>query len=203
MASILLVKSGFRAAVYVKGVRDTKQFRTKREAVAWAAARETEIRTLPPDPAEQAQKHTLQDAFDKYYNEIAPTHKGEKWEQVRLLKFGRDLPASRKRIADVTTTDLAEWRDQRLKTVSASSVLREIKLLGSVFEVARKEWRWVGINPVRDLKKPRAPEHRKRTVSAWACRQHLRTRIVDLTTEGMVTTEAVAPDGRDWQYLAH
>lgn len=166
MASILAVKSGFRAAVYVRGVRDTKQFRTKREAVAWAAARETELRTLPPGPEATALKHTLQDAFDKYFDEVAPTHKGEKWEQVRLLKFGREIPASKKRIAEVTTTDLAAWRDSRLKTVAASSVLREIKLLGSVFEVARKEWRWIGTNPVRDLKKPRAPEHRKRTVSA-------------------------------------
>lgn len=165
MASILQIKNGFRAAVYVRGIRDTKQFRTKREAQAWASARETELRILPP--ADPGEKHTLLDAFEKYAEDICPTHKGEKWERVRLIKFSRELPASTKRIGEVTTTDLAEWRDQRLKTVAASSVLREIKLLGSVFEVARKEWRWVGLNPVRDLKKPRAPEHRKRTVSAW------------------------------------
>lgn len=72
MASILPVPSGFRAAVYVNGARDTKQFRTKREALAWASARETELRTLPPTDPQS--KHTLLDAFDKYGEEVAPGH---------------------------------------------------------------------------------------------------------------------------------
>lgn len=172
MASIYQLPSGkYRAQVFVNGTRASDTFRTKREAQAWAGARETELRILPPVPEEE--KHTLLDAFDKYAEEVAPTHKGEKWEQVRLAKFAREMPASKK-IGLVTTTDIAEWRDTRLKEVSASSVLREIKLLGSVFEVARKEWRWVGVNPVRDLKKPRAPEHRKRTITTREIKAQVR-----------------------------
>lgn len=163
MASIAPVPSGFRASVYVKGVRDTKQFRTKREAQSWASARETELRTLPPE--NPADRHTLQNAFDKYAEEVAPTHKGERWEVIRLGLLARQLP-TKKKIGEITSTDIADWRDTRLKSVSSSSVLREIKLLGSVFEVARKEWRWVGLNPVRDVRKPRAPEHRQRTITA-------------------------------------
>jgi integrase len=171
MASILPIKGGFRAAVYVSGTRATKQFRTKREAQAWASARETELRTLPPVPTEK--KHTLQEAFDRYYNEVATTHKGERWEQVRLAKLGKEFAQAKKAIGDVTTADLAAWRDTRLQSVSASSVLREIKLFGSVFEIARKEWGWLGANPGRDLKKPRAPEHRKRTITTREIRAML------------------------------
>lgn len=162
MASILPVPSGFRAAVSVNGTRDTKQFRTKREAQAWASARETELRTLPP--ADPIDRHTLLDAFDKYTEEVAPGHKGERWETIRLAMFARQLPV-KKKIRQITSTDIAEWRDARLKTVAASSVLREMKLLNSVFEVARKEWRWIGINPVQDVRRPRAPEHRERTIT--------------------------------------
>lgn len=172
MASFQPTATGFRAAIYVKGVRDTRQFRTMREARAWASARETELRSLSVVAPEE--KHTLQDAFDRYASEVAPTHKGEKWEVVRLTKFGRDMAFASNKIGTVTTTDLAAWRDDRLKTVSSSSVLREVKLLGSVFEMARKEWRWVSVNPVRDLKKPRAPEHRKRTISPAEIRAQVR-----------------------------
>ncbi len=38
MASITKTAKGYRAQVYVRGVRDSKSFRTKREAEAWAAA---------------------------------------------------------------------------------------------------------------------------------------------------------------------
>ncbi len=43
-------------------------------------------------------------------------------------------------IASVTTTHLNRWKSERLKAVSAGSVLREVSLLGSFFTHARKEW---------------------------------------------------------------
>jgi integrase len=162
MASILPVPSGFRAAVFVNGIRKTKQFRTRREAGAWAAAMETELRSMPVAPAEI--KHTLLAAFDRYAEEVAPAHKGERWEQIRLALLAKSLPSAKK-ISQITASDIATWRDARLKQVSASSVLREMKLLGSVFEIARKEWQWVALNPVRDVRKPRSPEHRQRTIT--------------------------------------
>ncbi|MFZ2406359.1 MAG: hypothetical protein WAW41_14560 [Methylobacter sp.] len=62
VASITKHKSGFLAQVYVKGVRDSSIFRTKREVEAWSAAREAELRstaaTVPGD------KHTLMLFFD-------------------------------------------------------------------------------------------------------------------------------------------
>lgn len=171
MSSISPTKTGFRAAVYVLGVRDTKSFRTKREAQAWASARETELRTLAV--LEPGDKNTLGDAFDRYTREVAPAHKGEKWETVRLRLFARQLPVDRP-VGQITAADIAAWRDMRLKTVAASSVLREMKLLNSVFEVARKEWRWIGLNPVHDVRKPRSPEHRKRTIAWWEIKRQVR-----------------------------
>ena len=145
MASIKPTANGqYRAQVYVKGHRESDTFRTKREAIAWAASRETELRSLPINDLQPG--HTLQDALDKFGEEVSPTHKGERWELLRLGRLARSLP-SRKRIRDVSVTDLAEWRDARLKEVSSGAVLRELGLLSSVFETARREWRWLDANP--------------------------------------------------------
>lgn len=46
MASIRQTARGYRAEVYVRGVRDSGSFRTRREAAAWAAAREVELLSL-------------------------------------------------------------------------------------------------------------------------------------------------------------
>lgn len=43
MASVTRYKGGWRAHVYVRGVRDSKLLRTAREAYAWAAQREKEL----------------------------------------------------------------------------------------------------------------------------------------------------------------
>ena len=68
-------------------------------------------------------------------------------------------------IGSVTTANLAEWRDERLNVVSAGTVRREMNLLSSVFELARREWQWISENPLKDVRKPPAPKHRDRRVS--------------------------------------
>lgn len=160
MASIQQTAKGYRAQVFVRGVRDSATFRTRREANAWAAQRDAELR----DAAEKtsAQKNTLADALKKYREEVSPSKRGRRWEEIRIDAFLRDqnLP-TRLPIGEVTPETLATWRDARLRSVSAGSVLREIGLLSAVFEAARLEWRWVAANPLRDIRKPRTPDHRQ------------------------------------------
>lgn len=49
-----------------------------------------------------------------------------------------------------------------MQQVSAATVLRDITLLSSIFEHARRERRLIDANPIRDLRKPSAPLHRSR-----------------------------------------
>lgn len=164
MASIAPHKDGYRAQVYVKGQRDSATFRTKREASAWASQRETELRQSAQTP--DSEKHSLADAMRKYKEEITPTKRGKRWEEVRLDKFLRDpdMPTGAK-IGSVTPAMIGEWRDKALKRISPSSVVRELALISSVFEAARREWKWVAVNPVRDVRKPSMPDHRFVTIS--------------------------------------
>lgn len=172
MASIIPHKNGYRALVALRGVRESKVFRTLREANAWAAARETEIRA---DAAKSpAEKHTLCDALRKYAEEISPTKRGYRWEKIRLQAIERDevLPVNRP-LSELTPSVMGEWRDVRLRQVSASTVLRELGLLSAVLEEARREWRWISSNPANDVRRPRAPDHREVVITRHQIRRML------------------------------
>lgn len=165
MASIQKTATGWRAQIVMRGIRKNKSFATKREAEAWAARIETEIReTKNLHPGE---RHTLLEAFKKYAEEVSPTKRGERWETIRLQAFEKHELPFKKPIGAIEPADLAIWRDSRLAVVSRGSVLREISLMSAVFESARREWRWIDQNPMRDMRKPKEPDHRKIVIS-WA-----------------------------------
>lgn len=171
MASIAQHKDGWRAQVFVKGVRDSKTFRTKREAAAWAGAREVELRVEDGKPP--GQKHSLLDAMHKYAAEVSPKKKGARWELIRLTAFEKMLPVHLP-IADVTTYTLAQWRDSRLKDVAPSSVVREFTLISHMFEIARREWRWIDSNPAHDVTRPPQPPGRDTVIERWQIKAMLR-----------------------------
>lgn len=172
MASVKQSGRGWRVQVAVKGIRDSKTFRTKREADAWAAARETEIRAdLAKLPGERL---TFGQVLARYREEISPTKRGGRWEAVRLLAFERDaaLPVGQP-IARLTAAQLGAWRDVRLRQVAPGSVLREMNILSAVLEQARREWGLIQINPARDVRRPRAPDHREVVITSAQIRAML------------------------------
>ncbi len=160
MASFSERPGGWLARVRRNGVSQSRVFPTKAQARAWAAEIEAEAitgRTTLP-------KKTVREAFNRYAETVAPTHRGERWEVLRLRRIEAELK-SETMLTDLTAPVLSAWRDKRLASVSPASVAREMKLLGSVFGVAKREWKWLTENPLDDVKKPRQPEHRRRRVS--------------------------------------
>lgn len=161
MASIQLHKKGYRVFVCVSGIRDSAIFRTQREANAWASARETELREnqnkLPKD------KHILRELFEKYRDEISNKKRGAKWEVVRINKFLKSSLPIDKPISDCTSEAIGKWRD--VQTISAGSIIREFGILSAIFEYARRELKWIDENPIKDVRKPKSPEHREVTIT--------------------------------------
>lgn len=153
MASYRKRNGGWRAEVAKRGVRDSQTFDTKAQAIAWATQREAEILAGVPGHAAGGDS-TLSDALKRYKLEVSPAKAGRRWEEVRLDKLDRELAFVGQRLCDVTADQIAKWRDGRLKDVSEPSVRREMTLLSSVFEIARREWRWCQGNPVREVKRP-------------------------------------------------
>lgn len=161
MASIEKHKDGYRVQVYVLGTRDSKKFRTLREANAWASMRETELRAdAKKSPKE---KHTLRELFEKYRDEVSPTKRGSHWEVVRINKFLRSSLPVDQPLHLCSSEALGIWRDAQ--TISAGSIIREFGLLSAIFEFARRELKWLDTNPVKDVRKPKSPDHRDITIT--------------------------------------
>jgi integrase len=169
MATFIRRGKTWRAQLSCRGVRDSATFDTKAQAIAWAADRESEIRAgalgkIIPYPVRKA--------LTRYADEVSPSKKGVRWEKVRLKKFAESLPFVDRLLPNVTGVDIAEWRDASLKTttkrgtlLAPSSVRREMVLLRSVFEIARKEWGWLAKNPMVDISMPAHGRPRDRRVS--------------------------------------
>lgn len=170
MASIQKTAAGYRAQIKKRGVRDSRLFSTRREAVAWADARETEITDDRPAGA----KHTLRDALRKYATEVSPNHRGERWELVRLAAFEHQKLPLDAPIADLTAQHIADFRDARGAVVGPASVLRELSLLSGVLQTAVIEWGWIDANPCHKIRKPSQPRHRDRTLRWSEIRAMLR-----------------------------
>lgn len=135
------------------GVRDTKTFTTKAAAIAWATTREAEILATTGTPRASVEM-TVSEALRRYKRDVAPTKAGQRWEALRLDKFDSELEWVGEYLSEVSTDQVAKWRDARLKAVASPTVRREMTLLSSVFEIARREWRACVVNPVRDVKRP-------------------------------------------------
>lgn len=165
----------WRVQIEVRGVRESATFPTRREAAAWAERRKTEIRAESTGRAGAVK--TLADALRRYGEEVSPTKRGERHELVRLAAFAKPAHAPlpiHKRMAEITTADLVAWRDARLAVNARGAVLRDMTLLSGVFEVARREWQWISVNPMRDVRRPAEPDHRQRIITGPEARRMLR-----------------------------
>ncbi len=137
----------------------SKTFPRKAQAQAWGIKAEQDLLS-----GRHSHKHTFSDALTRYEKEVSPTKRGKRWEVLRLRVFGAYKPLQ-KLLDRLTEDDVSKWRDSRLNCVSGATVRREMNLLQSVFEVARKEWRWIDRNPVLDVKKPPPTKARRRGVT--------------------------------------
>lgn len=155
----------WRVQVRRRGVDETRTFRTKARAREWG----TQVEAGITGESRPLGKHTLLDALRRYAAEVSPGKRGGAWERVRLTAMeGREgKPADElvaRPMAFLTEEHLAAWRDRRLKQVAPATVRREMNLLASVFELARREWKWIRSNPLREVRKPAEPPARRRGV---------------------------------------
>lgn len=162
MATFAKRGDSWRAQVRIAGRKPvSRTFDTKALARAWADDLEESIKR-----GHKPGRHTFGDAVETFRDEVTPTRKGERWETIRLNKFLADhADLMRERMETLGPDPFIEWKRQRMRQVSAGSVLREMNLMRSVLEYARIELRWIKSNPIADVAKPPKPASRKRRVS--------------------------------------
>ena len=166
------VKRGktWRVEVCAGGIRDSATFAHRATAEQWAATRRAEL--LAASRGQIVAGKTLADALQRFAAELCPGRRGGHFEQTRITAWCKPAAASPAAMPFVglpldriTSDAIGDWRDARLRIVSAGSVLRDLGLLSAVIEAARREWKWCAINPVRDVRKPPAPRGRSVRVS--------------------------------------
>lgn len=158
VAYIRKYRTGWRAEVQKHGMRASFLADTKREAQAWALAKEAELEAL-----KKSKGMTFSAAATKYLETVSQ-HKAEgatDWERRRFDDFGEFFgPATN--LPEIDSARIGEWRDHRLQAVSPSTVLRERSLLQHLFQIACDEWRVIDGNPFRGVRFPahNPPRHR-------------------------------------------
>lgn len=141
--------------------QETKTFETRAAAERWVRQAEHEMDMGYFISRAEAESTTLGELIDRYVEEVTPLKKGSVPESCRLLAIKRHALAERF-VATLRGADLARYRDERLKTVSPSTVRRDLASLSHVFEVARREWGIHFVNPVVDIKMPSDNKPRER-----------------------------------------
>lgn len=155
MASIRKKGKKYLAEVRIKTFYAAKTFDSRLDAQIWALDQEKQRGKHKGAPVTK----TLGQAYERYAKEISPTHKGARWEEIRLKKLGRDMLADIV-ISDISTQDLQDWIDRQ--DLSGASVRREFNLISATLTVARKKWKWIQYEPQRDVTLPKANPSRDR-----------------------------------------
>ncbi|MDR7927440.1 site-specific integrase [Acidithiobacillus thiooxidans] len=161
------VTIGWQAIVRKKGYpSQSKTFRTKRDAEAWARLTESAMERGLWQNQSDADCTTLADALDRYGSEVSSLKKSGKIELYRIGNLKMDKIA-KLHLSRIRGADLAEYRDRRLKAgLSDSSVRLELAIISNLYTVAMKEWRMEGLrNPVLSVRKPSPGKARDRRLS--------------------------------------
>lgn len=152
----------WQARVCVKRHRESATFPDLGRARAWAAQVEGELRAQARG---EIIERSVRQALERYAEKVSPTHRGERWERVRLAKLGRTVPFRNRKMAEVGKADVTAWRDSLLDSLATSSARREYGLLRAVFAVAESEWQWLRRSPFEGVKPPAEGRARSQRVS--------------------------------------
>lgn len=181
MASIRERSGTWQARVRREGYpAEVKSFATRAEAQKWARYMETSMDSGGYRSRSSVDKALLCDVLQRYALEVSPTKRGHLDEVIRIKALMRSKMAAFA-LEKLSPSVVAAFRDERLRTVRGGAVIRDLSLLSSAINHARREWGATVDNPCLLVKKPPTPAGRTRVLSA---------------DEEMRLLAAVAPAGR-------
>jgi integrase len=164
-----IVKRGelqWQAKIRRKGFPvQSRTFMYKDDAEKWIRATEHELETSGFVDRREAEKNSLAEVLKRYRQEITPTKKSAAIESIKIDVILRDSALSKLKMSAITSTAIAAWRDRRLKLVTGATVNREIDIISSVLNHARREWGIHVENPIPYVKRPEKARARERRFS--------------------------------------
>lgn len=165
MASIRQRAGTWQARVRRKGYPDeVGSFKTKTEAQTWARSIEFAMDQGSHQNTKAAKDLLLADVLRRYMKEVAPSKRGAQRE-AEGIQFMLRQKIAEYSMAHLTPAVIAGYRDERLQTVSAGTIIRELSILSGIISHARKEWGLPTANPCALVRKPPTPPERTRLLT--------------------------------------
>ncbi|WP_291525368.1 site-specific integrase [Acidithiobacillus sp.] len=155
---------GYQVQIQRKGYPpQTKTFRNKADAQAWATIIEAEMERGAWRDRSESESTTLDEALTRYAREIIPTKKSPRQESSMMRQW-QARPIARMFLAAIRGRDLAAAvRDMEAEGKSSNTIRLHLALLSHLFNVARTEWGMEALtNPVELVRKPKLPRGRDR-----------------------------------------
>ena len=134
----------------------------------------------------EAEATLVKDVLQRYAEEVLPTKRSEQSDKSRIKTLTDTFGDYR--LASLTSTQIAKFRDQRLQVVGPQSVIHEINLLNRVLKTATMDWGIAlpGGLPTAQVRKPTKPRGRDRRVPAGEI-----ARIIEATESAELRTIVV------------
>lgn len=167
MATIRKLRGRWQAQVRRRGMKPrAKSFDSKLEAEKWARDLEAQVDRFGSAPDTKIlETTTLDDLLERYQREVSPLKRGSVQEIQRIDVLRRHELAYRT-MSGLSQQDIASLRDERLKTVAASTAVRELAILSHVLEVATRDWGLpLNRNVVKMVRRPVIRNERSRRLA--------------------------------------
>ncbi|ELW8656394.1 tyrosine-type recombinase/integrase, partial [Salmonella enterica] len=140
----------------------------------------------------RVKKLSLSRALDRYLDTVSVHKRGYRQEFWRVSVIKRH-PVAQKMMDEVTTVDIAAYRDERLaqvnprtgKPISGDTVRLELALLSVLYNLAKVEWGTCRANPVAGVRRPKSSPGRDRRLTSSEERRlsrHFQVRSAELYT---------------------
>lgn len=144
----------------------TKTFTLKADAEAWARIIESEMERGTYIDQSASQQTSFADCLERYGKEVSVTKKGAT-QEYSIIRQWLSLPITKKSIGSIKSKDLSKQRDTWLSSgLSAATVTLRLALISHLFNIARKEWGFEGLeNPIENVRKPTVNNARTRRVA--------------------------------------
>jgi len=168
MAKIRKLRGRWQAMIRRKGMAPrAKSFDNKSDAERWARYLESELDRCGSLPNSRvAERTSLSELLRRYLAEVTPHKRSARTEQLRIQAIlRRDI--CHRSLAQLSSNDLAVYRDERLKQVAPATVRRELNTISHAIDIARREWDlYLVQNPVKLVRRPIPPKGRNRRLEA-------------------------------------
>lgn len=143
-------------------IKESKTFNTRKEAEAWERKIESEIDRGVYVSKAEAEATTFGEACDRYEREVLPRLKGAAQDKSRIKVVKSKIEAMK--LAAITSSTLAKYRDDRIDEVSSQTVIHELGLIHRVLKMCVIDWGIALPAGVPQVRKPTKPEGRSRRV---------------------------------------